>query len=34
MGTFDDSNSSNPPYSIFGGLPFPPTSLASQAPAW
>ena len=33
MGTFDDSNSSNPPYSIFGGLPFPPTSPLSTLAA-
>jgi hypothetical protein len=33
MGTFDDSNSSDPPYSIFGGLPFPPTSPLSTLAA-
>jgi hypothetical protein len=33
MGTFDDSNSPNPPYSIFGGLPLPPTSPLSTLAA-
>ena len=33
MATFDDSNSPNPPYSIFGGLPFPPTSPLSTLAA-
>ena len=33
MGTFDDSNIPNPPYSIFGGLPFPPTSPLSTLAA-
>jgi hypothetical protein len=33
MGTFDDSNSPNPQYSIFGGLQFPPTSPLSTLAA-
>jgi len=33
MGTFDDSNYSNPQYSIFGGLQFPPTSPLSTLAA-
>jgi hypothetical protein len=33
MGAFDDSNTPNPPYSIFGGLPFPPTSPLSTLAA-
>jgi hypothetical protein len=33
MGTFDDSNSPNPQYSIFGGLQFPPSSPLSTLAA-
>jgi hypothetical protein len=33
MGTFDDSNYSNPQYSIFGGLQLPPTSPLSTLTA-
>ncbi len=33
MGTFDDSNASNPQYSIFGGLQFPPASPLSTLAA-